>query len=191
MGFLRKLLRRIFYAAAAVSTLLLLATLILWPVSYYHSLDADYVTTDGNEYDLGCDSGRARLTYSSRLVLLSFSSPHPGLHFSAGNAGWPHWTYLSWRTPDPNFQDDKWFAVPTFLGVCRFQFLPGLWVYSGLLIPCSYLALLFAILPLLALRSIRRRRKLARVGLCKKCGYDLRAHAIGEKCPECGTAKKM
>jgi hypothetical protein len=30
---------------------------------------------------------------------------------------------------------------------------------------------------------------LLRRGLCPKCGYDLRAHAHGEKCPECGTPK--
>jgi hypothetical protein len=32
----------------------------------------------------------------------------------------------------------------------------------------------------------RSRRRQAR-GLCKKCGYDLRAHAPGSNCPECGT----
>jgi hypothetical protein len=30
-------------------------------------------------------------------------------------------------------------------------------------------------------------RKGQPVGCCQKCGYDLRAHQAGEKCPECGT----
>jgi hypothetical protein len=33
----------------------------------------------------------------------------------------------------------------------------------------------------------RRARRVARVGLCPKCGYDLRAHAAGQRYPECGT----
>ena len=57
-------------------------------------------------------------------------------------------------------------------------------------VPFSYLALLYSILPLLAFVSIRRRRKLvrdARLGLCPTCGYNLRVHKPGDKCPECGT----
>jgi hypothetical protein len=33
------------------------------------------------------------------------------------------------------------------------------------------------------------RRKCA-AGCCRKCGYDLRAHQPGERCPECGMAKE-
>jgi hypothetical protein len=33
----------------------------------------------------------------------------------------------------------------------------------------------------------RRRRYRAEHGLCVACGYDLRAHRPGQKCPECGT----
>ena len=37
------------------------------------------------------------------------------------------------------------------------------------------------------LRQLRQTRRLGR-GECPKCGYDLRAHAPGQVCPECGTA---
>jgi hypothetical protein len=33
-----------------------------------------------------------------------------------------------------------------------------------------------------------RERCRARPGLCRHCGYDLRAHQPGDRCPECGTA---
>ena len=53
-------------------------------------------------------------------------------------------------------------------------------------IPTLILALAFS-----ATRPIhnRRRRKRKKLGLCAKCGYDLRASK--ERCPECGGTIKM
>jgi hypothetical protein len=53
-----------------------------------------------------------------------------------------------------------------------------------------FLTLLFVLnLPFWFLLFLRaRNRTLARKrGLCARCGYDLRAHQTGDKCPECGT----
>jgi hypothetical protein len=33
----------------------------------------------------------------------------------------------------------------------------------------------------------RNRKRRTRLGLCTHCAYDLRAHAPGQRCPECGT----
>lgn len=64
-----------------------------------------------------------------------------------------------------SFAADHFIAVRPWLLVVIFAVLPACWLLRG---------------PLQ-----RRRRK--RLGLCLKCGYDLRA--TPERCPECGTAK--
>src|SRR5262245_13435708 len=45
---------------------------------------------------------------------------------------------------------------------------------------------LLAVMPGLSLNQVRKARRVARQGLCPKCGYDLRA--TPKRCPECGTA---
>ena len=182
MGLFRKLLRRTFFTGAALSILLLLATLILWPVSYYWSVHAMYFTPQGNQYALGGFLGRMTMSYytvnypSYFCTTIEKILPRPGRD----------WSYLTWNTPsriDWNGDLD----ASTTLGVISYrEHLAGR-TLADLSIPCSYLALLFSILPLFALRSLRRQRKLARVGLCPNCRYDLRAHPPGSTCPECGT----
>lgn len=59
-------------------------------------------------------------------------------------------------------------------------------------VPVWFVCLLLAAPPLALgrrfLRKLRSRRCLSD-GLCVRCGFDLRAHAVGDKCPECGTPK--
>ena len=54
-------------------------------------------------------------------------------------------------------------------------------------LPWWLLAVLFGIAPMIWLFLWFRRRKRKRASGCANCGYDLRAHAVGDKCPECGT----
>ena len=79
MGTVRTILRRSFYTAAAVSTLLLLATLILWPVSYYWCVHAMYFTSQGNQYAVGGFLGR---------MTTSFDTIHYPSYFSAAPIGY-------------------------------------------------------------------------------------------------------
>ncbi|HET6250919.1 MAG TPA: hypothetical protein VFE47_24735 [Tepidisphaeraceae bacterium] len=56
--------------------------------------------------------------------------------------------------------------------------------FAALRIPCWFLGIVFAILPLGIGRSILRRSRRKRKGLCLACGYDLRFSE--GRCPECG-----
>lgn len=90
---------------------------------------------------------------------------------------------------DPN----GWSQGP---GVAGFQWMTTLpnWERTTggrcLAVPFWFVALLTAIPPAIAARRAvvaivgRRRRKRGR---CSRCGYDLRAHAKGGRCPECST----
>ena len=60
----------------------------------------------------------------------------------------------------------------------------------GLLLPLWFVIAVASILPalwLLRRSAVRKRARGALLGLCPKCSYDLRAHAPGAACPECGT----
>ena len=90
-------------------------------------------------------------------------------------------TYLSRRLGDG-------FRVEGFDGFAT-DWLPSLSVFMwspNMFIPFWISTLLFAAL-FLSCRPFhfRRRRKRKRLGLCIKCGYDLRGSQ--ERCPECGT----
>ncbi len=54
-----------------------------------------------------------------------------------------------------------------------------------IVIPLWFPAAVTAILPLLFLHRLRKARRRRAQGLCRRCGYDLRAST--ERCPECGT----
>ena len=56
----------------------------------------------------------------------------------------------------------------------------------GVIFPYWFMGAIFGILPVMWM--VRTIRQPHRVGVCRKCGYDLRA--TPDRCPECGTETK-
>ena len=53
-----------------------------------------------------------------------------------------------------------------------------------------FICVLFAILPIIwFINWLKTRRRLAMLGKCRACGYDLTGNTTGE-CPECGVVVK-
>lgn len=67
-----------------------------------------------------------------------------------------------------------------------FRFMDGGGYYFGLVVPLWLPTLMFGIACSCAYMPFLRRRRRRRLGLCLKCGYDLRGSK--DRCPECGTA---
>ncbi len=79
-------------------------------------------------------------------------------------------------------------AVDVSAGVVReWRLIPGhASLFWRLGVPFWISALFFAALSWYLYAPLHRRRKRKKLGLCVKCGYDLRGSK--DRCPECGTA---
>jgi hypothetical protein len=173
-------MRRLFTVASSLSLLLCIATCVLWVRSYWRAdgLQAGYWHyqqhgTYRNYYDaweLRGFSCRGRLSMG---VYLCMCVAGPGRHEDTpGEKG----RFILAGPADRNrLQSDK----PRFYGRWDQR-------ERALSAPHAAAVSLTAVLPLIVAAQVRRRRHNDKMGLCKRCGYDLRASI--ERCPECGTA---
>ncbi len=104
-------------------------------------------------------------------------------HMIALTGGGVYYAYFQYEWPSQGWFCDglvvfrtHWWHFGYSRSASWIAFVP-LWMPSGL----------FAVLLVLRLLPLLRRRKRKKLGLCVKCGYDLRASK--ERCPECGEAK--
>jgi len=63
--------------------------------------------------------------------------------------------------------------------------IDGLTSAAAVAVPVWFAAVLLLVPAVIETARHLRRRRLARAGLCRSCGYDLRG--TPERCPECGT----
>lgn len=168
------MLRRVFSIASGLSLLLCLATVVLWARSYWVADSWDWDIA-GTRVSVGSVRGvvwwdRIRFTPASQARY----SRGPGYHRQMvgggrGNVAGPGWSFAGFRWVDSHMN-----LRPGAITI----------VIQGLRIPDWGLVLASLILPgAWLIRSRSRRRNPP--GLCRRCGYDLRA--TPDRCPECGT----
>ncbi len=145
-----------------------IATIYLWPRSYGNYDDISYrwaVPAGTYDFDIRHNSGLV----SSLLQLNTNERP----------VGWL-WSTQPWTAPKAAIGGGTW----------GFRFRKGSSPYTyGTAFPYWFVLAIGLSWPTLSLTilcwRLRRRRRMR--GCCSQCSYDLRAHKIGDKCPECGT----
>ncbi len=200
-GAVRHRSRLFLCACLSVAVLCLAGDIILW-IRSYQSWDG-WVYASERHADGTTDSwcvasswGRWHLVCRQHAVTLDA----PGCSMFAGRRVWEdRWSYLSCaRHVDPRTVGlDSEMMVSVFLGMeyayTNDALLPA-GIYSLSLtfdrysVPHSYTTCVFAALSLLFGWRLFRRWRRPKTGCCPACGYDLRAHKPGDRCPECGTA---
>jgi hypothetical protein len=183
----RRRLRRILLALLTTFSLILcIEVALLWARSYWVRDVVGFGRAGGNchvlqsilgrvhllsNLDGGCEGG---VTHSSDRLA-------PDAAWHGGMSNYPR--AIRWRGGA---------AYETYDGYVMGQ--PGLYPaavthHRLIVVPYPYLVALFAIAPGVWLCSWRRGRRRRAGGLCRACGYDLRA--TPERCPECGAVPAL
>lgn len=167
------MIRRLFILTSILSLLVCIATLVLWAISYRLTVTLSaqpppHNTTCG---DLSSDRGAFEIGLAETVDDMR----PPG--------GWDIQLFSDAVRSDLDIFRSTWYGRLWF----QYQWFPpaarGVFRWRGaVLIPDWCVILPTLVMPAtLFLRRFRHRD-----GLCRTCGYDLRASP--DRCPECGTA---
>jgi hypothetical protein len=169
--------RRLFAIAAALSLLTFLATATLWVRSQFIADGLGKMTSEGRDDGFRrrfIESVHGRLLYNEDWTYFSMGAQiQPN---EAIDAGWRrHTSHISMGSSFAA-NDIDWLLAEQRVTpdgrVIRFGFR------------LSPIIIASAVLPAIWLIVLLRRRRLAKLGHCPACGYDLRESK--ERCPECG-----
>jgi hypothetical protein len=195
-------MRRWLFNIVTTFSLLLLVITICFGIRSYFAFDNFYLSlpqfgdiTADNGMSIATGKGGMRLEFTRRGEWQNGT-----LQSQTHRVGWGHSSRAPAYYPillnplNPEIHGFSWHgfehlthrhAIPKGMGsgygvVYQTYLLAPLWAWS---IPWTFL-------PIIYWTFIRKRRRIAtRIaqGLCLVCGYDLRSHSPGQRCPECGT----
>lgn len=198
---MRRIVRGVLWIVKGVLLAVALGALVVWPWSYGHRYYVGvYQATPGDPnvsfkvFDLAWKDGR--IGANSRRAVFGGEFREFGQEVLAREG--THW-HLEYDQLNPGFVfGDSAHTVGPIRWNIEVTNGPGYeHVDRRASFPCWLLFLCAAVWPLTSLtllyRRRARRRRLARVGCCTQCGYDLRATPrpggdLLTRCPECGTS---
>jgi hypothetical protein len=186
--------RRLLNLLTALSLLLCMAVAVLWMRSYRAVDSLDY-TWGRNEYGSGTFPGGLHFSCSFYPVVQSYM--RDGWSFRSHVYGpgrleyanvtwlpeqydWKHWGFAADYREDSPDDTTPGAIVPRTPGR---PLLSKTWSLS---VPCWFLVLPAAFLPMVGVTRAARSRARRTAHHCPSCGYDLRA--TPHRCPECGVA---
>ena len=197
---MRKVVGAILWLVKGTLLLIALAALVLWPWSYGHGrlfTRSQFAThperVEEADFFAACGDGRLgigewRGEYADEMLSQGRGRATiygPGRQWRVESGGKPwiisdnsdHWWWpFGWYSLGYKYSGQSYIARYASGPCWTLAVLAGAW-------PLASLALL--------IRRRARRRRLARVGCCLRCGYDLRATpeaggGLVRQCPECG-----
>lgn len=170
----------------------LVAFVVAWPLSYAdlaeggagfgveaHRWRAGWVThfdeLDDWQYGYGAsvDHGTVRLFFQKEAASTKPPLPKPRMS-GCDDGDYSHWT------------EDRNLGIRFGTFIAGDAYSPIWTLHTGTMFPIWSLSVLSAcLLAYETARGLRYYRRLD-TGACPTCGYDIRAHKPGDKCPECG-----
>ena len=174
--------RRLLMVLSLLSLLLFVAVVTVWVRSFWYQAGYAWQEERGPDVIVTGDvaTGQGNLVVNYHRHRLNPAGREIGALMLAGEDGWyslslaeterPPWSAVLWQ---PRWQRNSVPLTP-FTRDQLYVVFP-LWPVAVVALPW----------PVLWARGAVRRRRARRLGLCPRCGYDLRA--TPGRCPECGA----